>query len=1471
MQQSVDTLEEEREPHNDCIGNLEHHVHKVFALVRVPGEDFVYSASIDLFNKLDDYCDEQVMSESRPPFLIKGESGTGKSALLSNWLQRRERTLMRSRSTNSDHFIFWHAVGCSRQSMNVNVVIKRLIVELKTRFELTRPLPKLQERYSWELPRFLDLAAKRGKVIIVIDGLNRLVNNDGTEDSLAWLPLVFPPNVRVILSVTIPTVVSFKQIGHAVKAMRVMSQFTFGKEAMAARDAVTEGSTSSAPFVAGEGFDGARPPSAGGEGGASAGGVASLAGIFSKKPFASFASAATRASSPPTGGVAATASLDSATTGAGRPAGVQRGASFSAEVEPKKPPKKSRILAELDRRGIPFMQMTPLNKQLCRQLVESFIHKSVNSESASLATGPYIAGYLNKQNAQRNRDVGHQKKGDGRASMVLFGSQPGSADRGPKEASEEVTGFLLFENQINALLNHGQGGTPLFLRLFLRCLQYAVTRGYSLWTVYEDWMKAKSVPELLIRILRTLENSFRRTRSSAQTACDKTISAGGLPALKQLYSWHPAFQQTETKPSTASGLGAPGADGADHGRPSMSRAGTSLTAKQIRRMSTQSGSLAGGLQALLSGEAGDHVALATIAAVANESVNGAAPENDGVKHLSSEVRQNLGDQAWFTTEKEANTKLQKGIRQTEDATSAALSTIRLQANEDGSDLLQALVKSIRQAYDSAVTTNAAEEQGATRVSQIYSLNQIRLRNNGRSFDSTSVDDEDSFDEDDEGFDSDEDQDSLVSLEERSVTSDHTVHSKMIKITQELIPPAMRSNSHIISGQSTATGEAMASNVEAASAAVQKSAKSPFKALASTLTAGTGGVATMGSVTSPTAGGHTPGVPAAPTVDPSDGLHMLPIYLRGGVDTTGFGDILGNALALLYASRQGLRESELWKMLSLLQYKSERDTQLTQEMKAANHAIVRRTAMMFLQEKGALTDMFKAEDITRTSYISRKQVLHCVRKIHPELTREDLIKTLEFADLHTPTAPVNVNSVNLVHYYQDRDLLIGDKVHYLKLFVVLGKLNKLLKFNEVAPGKAGALLATAKPGATASVAVQKSLSTAKSSAASKAQAAEDDYEHFNLSAVGIDAAAQPSLDEGNAGSQEHSSTFLTGTMSELDGSAKPLTSSTDKALSAKLSVELGDPEEEAEEEENYSLGPVIEESLLAILSALGVLHDPENKVLILPSDSEPFRQVIYNNYILKRGGGTMNYWHGIIVKHFQTEPNSLRKCEELPWHLKICRKWHALRDALVDLEAFDVMTKTDLKSELIEYWVLLTEGPLPYPDGGSDSPGGEGESGRPQSGNGRGPKASGRKAKEEDGNESTYSHVLRDIDQAMEQNIHLKDARRRKYLNHVPPFDIVEELNKSMELWVLNHKPPTHKIHRMIILVARFLWEFSRSAHVSPDFLRLGLELESVKLFAATLDGEMKGVETGVKKSGHGKYTVPRLCFVALYLRLLAAV
>jgi hypothetical protein len=66
----------------------------------------------------------------------------------------------------------------------------------------------------------------------------------------------------------------------------------------------------------------------------------------------------------------------------------------------------------------------------------------------------------------------------------------------------------------------------------------------------------------------------------------------------------------------------------------------------------------------------------------------------------------------------------------------------------------------------------------------------------------------------------------------------------------------------------------------------------------------------------------------------------------------------------------------------------------------------------------------------------------------------------------------------------------------------------------------------------------------------------------------------------------------------------------------------------------------------------------------------------------------------MIRHFQSEANTMRRCEELPWHLQICHKWHVLKDTLVDLKTFEMMfTSSELKGEILAYWLLLTEGPM----------------------------------------------------------------------------------------------------------------------------------------------------------------------------------
>ena len=72
--------------------------------------------------------------------------------------------------------------------MDVDQLLWRLLADVKQRFDLARNVPNEAERLSWELPRFLDLAARKGRVIIVIDGLHRLQDKSGKQPRSSIVP-----------------------------------------------------------------------------------------------------------------------------------------------------------------------------------------------------------------------------------------------------------------------------------------------------------------------------------------------------------------------------------------------------------------------------------------------------------------------------------------------------------------------------------------------------------------------------------------------------------------------------------------------------------------------------------------------------------------------------------------------------------------------------------------------------------------------------------------------------------------------------------------------------------------------------------------------------------------------------------------------------------------------------------------------------------------------------------------------------------------------------------------------------------------------------------------------------------------------------------------------------------------------------------------------------------------------------------
>ena len=568
-------------PADACIGSLEHHIHKVFASVRIPGEDFVYSPSADLYSALDDYCDDRTIGESKVPFLILGQSGTGKSALLSNWLQRRKRQAARSRS--SEEFIFWHAVGCSRQSLNINSLIRRLIMDLKARFEITRDIPMTQERLSWELPRFLELASKRGKVIIVIDGIHRIATNDSNEANLAWLPLVLPPGVTFVLSATTPTPpppLKQRSVGGGVthgilSTTEVHTGRTTGinkndqnnhlqtkSELSSSSGGVVRMRLNKVAAVL-ESIEDDNDDISMADNRASkflADRKKRILWIARQNEIGQKQQSGKSATSSRTGSVAPSRSVTPKLSTI-----VSNLSTLDTYVHGKG------ILSELGRRNLKTLKLIPLERTACRAMVDAYIRKSVHSEVFCSSSGEFFLTSLAEDStgvgtggkkeinmlqsscsldviddalAINNNDKysnnNNNNNNNNNSDDKNYKSNNYNNGRNINEYHNNKTiGFLLFECQIVSLLQHAHGSTPLFLRLFLRCAHNAVNKGFSIWYIWSDWLKATCVSDLLRRILDSFEKGYHPTEEMIQDDHVRTISAGGVRALSALYPWHP--------------------------------------------------------------------------------------------------------------------------------------------------------------------------------------------------------------------------------------------------------------------------------------------------------------------------------------------------------------------------------------------------------------------------------------------------------------------------------------------------------------------------------------------------------------------------------------------------------------------------------------------------------------------------------------------------------------------------------------------------------------------------------------------------------------------------------------------------------------------------------------------------------------------------------------------------------------------
>jgi len=170
--------------------DLEDKIHNNFKKDRIKtfiGRDKIVSKALE-------YVTSNVASS---PFVVYGESGVGKSALIAKIIQNIEDNF------NEKYQLLFRFIGISEQSSQPKLLIESLIVELENILGVSSK--NKYNNYAKVVDYFLELLNKCAvnediKYIIVLDALDQFVS----KTNLEWIENKLPQNIKIILS-TLPS------------------------------------------------------------------------------------------------------------------------------------------------------------------------------------------------------------------------------------------------------------------------------------------------------------------------------------------------------------------------------------------------------------------------------------------------------------------------------------------------------------------------------------------------------------------------------------------------------------------------------------------------------------------------------------------------------------------------------------------------------------------------------------------------------------------------------------------------------------------------------------------------------------------------------------------------------------------------------------------------------------------------------------------------------------------------------------------------------------------------------------------------------------------------------------------------------------------------------------------------------------------------------------------------------------------